>query len=235
MGKIRTVKKTNYSIISNNVLWDKRLSVKARFVLIFCLSLADGWEYNVIGLAKSMNVSHPTVTAALRELEQYGYLTREQLKDENGKFNGVDYVFIECPESEPYAKKPCAKKLHTENLHAENCMQLNTNKLNTKELNTNSIITSQDGKDAVAAYMQHIHPTPSSTMVEKINDLANEVGADIFIKACDEAERYNKRSLAYVEAVALDMKNGSGRKPNQPIEDYWAYMLKGVEDGDKQN
>lgn len=235
MGKIRTVKDTNYSVISNAILWDKRLSPKARFILIFCLSLADSWEYNVIGLASSIGISSDAIVKGLKELELYGYLERKQLFDERKKFAGYDYMFYEKSKVDGHSDLPYTEKPYTENTYTEKPPQLNTNKLNTKELNTNSIITSQDGKDAVAAYMQHIHPTPSSTMVEKINDLANEVGADIFIKACDEAERYNKRSLAYVEAVALDMKNGSGRKPNQPIEDYWAYMLKGVEDGDKQN
>lgn len=237
MGKIRRAKDAKYSIVAKEILWDKRLSVKARFILIFCLSLADGWEYNVNGLATSIGISNDSIIKGLKELEQNGYLERKQLFDERKKFAGYDYVFYEESKVVDEGILSYTEKSNSTKTYSTNQQQLNNKELNNKELNTkdNNIIVTEK-PDAVQWFMEHIHPTPSSSLVEKINDLANDVGLSIFKEACEIAEHNGKRNLAYVEGVAMNIKAGNvfEKKPQQNT-DYWSFMLEGVkEDGDKQ-
>lgn len=97
MGVIITRKTNNFSIVSKDILWDKRLSTKARFLLIFCLSLAENWEFSVKGLAYATGAGLTTIRTSIMELEKIGYLRREQAKHSNGRFGTTNYVFYETP------------------------------------------------------------------------------------------------------------------------------------------
>ena len=50
MAKIRVNKTTNYTIMSNVFLRDKRLSLKAKGLLALMFSLPEEWNYSVDGL-----------------------------------------------------------------------------------------------------------------------------------------------------------------------------------------
>ena len=51
MAILKKEKKTNYTIISNNIFKDKSLSLKAKGLLCLMLSLPDMWEFTEQGLA----------------------------------------------------------------------------------------------------------------------------------------------------------------------------------------
>ena len=87
---IRSQKIKNYSVMSNIPLRDKRLSLKARGLIAFCLTLPDDWEYNIKGLANVIGVGKDAVASALKELEKTGYLEREQNRDKNGRLTTID-------------------------------------------------------------------------------------------------------------------------------------------------
>ena len=137
MGAIRTIKETDFSVIANDILWDSRLSPKARFILIFCLSVADNWEFNVEGLSTCIGITNGAINAGLQELEKACYLKRTRLKGDKGRLAGYDYTFYEKPfdnykvPRKPYIEKPYMDKPYIEKPYMENQVLLNTNKLNT--------------------------------------------------------------------------------------------------------
>lgn len=111
MAQIRVEKDKNFSIVSNEILRDTSLSIKARFILVFCLSLSDSWEYNIKGLATVIGVGVDTISAGLKELESHGYLERKRVRDEKGRLKNVEYILREKPKREkPILENPILDK-----------------------------------------------------------------------------------------------------------------------------
>lgn len=127
---IRINKTKNYTVMSNYHLHEKDMSLKAKGLLSLMLSLPVDWDYSIDGLIKLSKDGKDSVTAAILELEKFGYLVRTQAKDKSGRFSGYDYDVYENPMTgEPL----------TENPLTENPTQLNTNNQNNKEQNTKII------------------------------------------------------------------------------------------------
>ena len=61
------------------------------------LSLPEDWQYSVKGLTAIVKEGESAVKSALQELEQHGYLRRTEIRTESGKFQGLEYIFLEYP------------------------------------------------------------------------------------------------------------------------------------------
>ena len=103
MGKLINVIRDKYSIIPNEVFWDKRLDYRSRGLLCTIFSLPNGWEFSVRGLVELVtqhDESGVSVTPrgegdkAIRAAVHYfpqKVLERTPTKDNKGKFTGYDY------------------------------------------------------------------------------------------------------------------------------------------------
>ena len=137
MAKITVQHKQDYTVLKNNMFRDKNLSLKARGLLATMLSLPKDWDYTTQGLTKILKDGEASIRSALKELERAHYLKRVRVKDELGKFSGIEYVLYEIPHVDnPYEENP-----HVENPHVDNRGQLNKYISNKKELNTNELNT----------------------------------------------------------------------------------------------
>lgn len=74
MSVIRVNKTKNYTVMSNEHLKDKRLSLKAKGLLSVMLSLPDTWDYSISGLVAICKESETAVKSTLNELKSCGYL-----------------------------------------------------------------------------------------------------------------------------------------------------------------
>ena len=106
MATIRVEKSKDFSIVSNAVLRDKRLSLRTRGLLVFCLSLSDTWEYSIKGLAAATGESEGKIGNCLKELEATGYLTRTRIRDKKGRMMSVDYTLWESPQAQKNDTQP---------------------------------------------------------------------------------------------------------------------------------
>ena len=141
MATIRVIKDKNFTVMSNVHLHDTRLSLKAVGLLSKLLSLKDDWEYSVEGLTRICKEGKDAITAALKELEACGYLTRRQTHDAGGKLSGMEYLIYETPQEvtvdglsvngSPLTDYPSTGKPSTEKPLTENPPQLNTKQVNT--------------------------------------------------------------------------------------------------------
>lgn len=96
MGLIKLV--NNWTQVPNTWLKDKNLSYKGLGILCKLQSLPDDWEFSVKGMAAIMNDGVDSVRSGIKELEELGYLTREDRKrDDEGHFKGGDWVLHERP------------------------------------------------------------------------------------------------------------------------------------------
>ena len=91
------VEKTkNYTIMSNYHLRDKNLSLKAKGLLSFMLSLPEDWDYSLNGLCAICKESEGAIKSTLRELKDNGYLIIEKVRGEKGYFE-YNYIIYEHP------------------------------------------------------------------------------------------------------------------------------------------
>lgn len=115
---IRLERKGGFTVLPTAMLRDPRLGLKTKGLFAVMLSLPDGWEYSVSGLAHINGVGRDTIRNALKELEEAGYLTRERTHGEGGKFAGNVYVIreesaIPLPSSENPAMEEPSSDLPT--------------------------------------------------------------------------------------------------------------------------
>jgi Helix-turn-helix domain len=82
----------NFTIVSNKLIRDSRLSLKARGLACWLLSHRDDFSLTVTRIAQLNECGTDQVSRALAELESLGYLVREQGKDpETGQFEKMIY------------------------------------------------------------------------------------------------------------------------------------------------
>ena len=98
----RVQKNANYTTMSNYHLKDKRLSYKAKGLLSVILSLPEGWDYSLKGLACISDDGVDGVRGGIRELEKFGYITRSvQTRNKRGQLSANEYLVYENPEQNP--------------------------------------------------------------------------------------------------------------------------------------
>ena len=111
MAVFNVHKTRDFTVMSNYHLRDRELSCKACGLLSKMLSLPDTWDYTTRGLAAICKDGVDSISSALRELEQRGYLVRTQVRDERGRIADVRYDIYETPQEHT----PDTAEPHTEN------------------------------------------------------------------------------------------------------------------------
>jgi hypothetical protein len=100
MAVIRVEKTKNYTGMSNHHLRDKNLSLRAKGLLSFMLSLPEGWDYSEMGLAACLKENRGAIRTVLKELEDCRYLSRDRERKANGTLGGTIYTVYEKPMAE---------------------------------------------------------------------------------------------------------------------------------------
>lgn len=98
MAIFRVKKTKDFTVMSNHHLRNVELSLKAKGLLSLMLSLPENWDYTTKGLASICKDGVDSISTALKELEQHGYLTRYRLRGENGQLGGIEYTVHEIPQ-----------------------------------------------------------------------------------------------------------------------------------------
>lgn len=83
--------------IQNDAVRDERLSLAARGLLVFMLSMTDSWGFSVSGLAQALKISRPTVIRYIKELQAAGYVSIEKEQNKLGQFSGKSWTVYEIP------------------------------------------------------------------------------------------------------------------------------------------
>lgn len=97
MAVFRVEKTRNYTVMSNQHLRDRALSLKAKGLLSLMLSLPEDWDYTTRGLARICRDGLDSICATVRELEGAGYIVRKRERRADGTLGGIEYTILEQP------------------------------------------------------------------------------------------------------------------------------------------
>lgn len=136
--------KKDYTVLSNHHLRNVKLSLKAKGLLTLMLSLPDNWDFSLRGLASICADGVDAIGTGVKELENEGYVTREQKRNSMGRLEKAEYIVRELPVKEnrtdtgfsPQRENPVTVNPDTEKPLPENHAQLSIKELNTKKTNT---------------------------------------------------------------------------------------------------
>ncbi len=153
MPVFRVSKNRDFTVIANSVFKDRRLSAKAKGILVEMLSLPENWDYTLKGLTTLFSDGIDSIRQGIKELEENGYIVRERKRDARGRLGGMEYVIYETPEkavenivensspeqSAPMIAEP-TEDIPAQDESAENKAMLykELNKSRTKESNTHA-------------------------------------------------------------------------------------------------
>jgi len=150
MAVFRVEKTKDFTIMSNHHLRNVSLSLKAKGLISLMLSLPEDWDYTTKGLARICKDGVDSICATLKELEKHGYLTRQRIRNENGRLGDIEYIIHEQPVGEktgegislppklenPEQVNPKQAKPDLEKPDPEKLAQLNTQESKTEKSNT---------------------------------------------------------------------------------------------------
>lgn len=74
-------KKHSYTVLSNSVIRDERLSWKARGIFAYLMSLPDDWTFRQVEIVKHSPDGRAALRAGLKELQKYKYLSVSRERD----------------------------------------------------------------------------------------------------------------------------------------------------------
>lgn len=88
----------HYTVLQNEIIRDRRLSWRARGILIYLLSQPENWKTTAAHLTSVGQEGRDAVRIALTELETVGYLRRQKHQDDRGRWSTATYVY-DCPQN----------------------------------------------------------------------------------------------------------------------------------------
>ena len=94
---IRVQKQSNFVIVSRYPLEDERLSWEARGLYSFLLAKPDNWTISLTNLKNSSPSGLDKAKRILKELINFKYVEKHDVRNENGQFSYPEYTIYELP------------------------------------------------------------------------------------------------------------------------------------------
>lgn len=148
MSVLRVNKTKDFTVMSNYHFRDKRISLKAKGLLSQILSLPEGWNYSITGLASINKENETAIETALKELRKFGYVKISKRMPNETESGRIEYTYdiYEQPQEIQESEKQGVEILPLEIQGVENRPQYNTKESNTNISNTNNKSASRNSK-----------------------------------------------------------------------------------------
>lgn len=121
-----------YTQIPNSWARDERLGYRARGILLLLMSHQDGWKISLEHLANDGPDGITAVRTAIHQLQEFGYLKRNQIRNDKNQIEGSEWI-LNDPFEQP---EPQLENLMLGNLE-ENLMLGNQTLKNTSYIENN--------------------------------------------------------------------------------------------------
>jgi len=86
-----------YTVIDNTSINDKRISAKAKGILLYLISKPDNWYVTLPNLVSSFTDGTRSIRTGIKELIKFGYISRSHYRSDNGQFVFYEYSVFEQP------------------------------------------------------------------------------------------------------------------------------------------
>ena len=99
MAKLKKVWSGKFTMISNEIFEDWRLSYKEIGLYCNMMKFPDDWDFSIRNLADRHKEKRDAVKTGIDHLLEIGYISREERQNrrEKGRFGSFDYVIYEDP------------------------------------------------------------------------------------------------------------------------------------------
>lgn len=205
----RVHKDNNFVMLDKGFLANTKLSLKAKGLLAYVLSLPDDWVIYTEEIAKHHKDGKAAVLSAFKELEEQGHVKRERVRDTNGQLKGYKTTVYEMPLTEnrlsevgktEVGKTEVGKSSTTKNYSTKNDFTKN-------DLTNISTTTGENEFQQLAdLYTSKINQNLQAVYEFLEADL-NEFGLDLLIEAINEAALSNIRNYKYVRGILNGWKD----------------------------
>lgn len=115
-----TIKKfdVGFTQVSNIILNDNQISLKAKGLFAYLFSKPDDWEFHISAMEKELKEKRDAILSTVNELIEHNYITRKQKND--GKFGGILYEFVLPHTENPHTENPYTDNPDTNNIYNNN-------------------------------------------------------------------------------------------------------------------
>ena len=97
---------SHFTVFSNAIIRDTRLSYKARGILLDLLSRPDNWRISAEGLAEMGIDGRDAIMSGLKELRDLGYIVTQRSQNEKGLWTTESVVYDQPKAGFPSSDKP---------------------------------------------------------------------------------------------------------------------------------
>ena len=87
----------HYSQIPNDLARNSDISLAAKGLYVYLSSHREGWSMSTERVGEALGVHRNTIAKYVKELEKSGYLEKDLVKDELGKYEGIEYTIHSMP------------------------------------------------------------------------------------------------------------------------------------------
>ena len=171
MPKLRKLATENYTVISNAIFRDEKLKAIDRGILGTMLSLADGWDFSIRGLAHIMPDGETAIAHSLKRIEKAHYLFRKRIY-KDGRIADWEYIISDKPMDELFAEEETEKvsassaSIHKQDIFLHNLDEdsLNVGNLDVENQDVenphgNKIKNNKISKDKISSDKVSINPS----------------------------------------------------------------------------
>lgn len=149
MALLKNKTQGSYVIVNKAITSDKELCLKDRGMLVTLHALPDEWNLTVKGMESILPDGREAITAALKSLEEKGYLVKRQVRNKRGKFAYNEFEVFDRPKL-PITGNPLTDKPVTDKPLTENPQQYNNNKKNNNK--NNKLNNKKGSKKSIPSY-----------------------------------------------------------------------------------
>ena len=226
MPTMRVEKTRNYTVMANHHLRNKALSLKAKGLLSYMLSLPEDWNYKLSGLATSCKDGLDSVRQAVSELDSHGYVVRSRIRDTRGRLRDTEYVVYESPVpvkpalDEPIEEKPAQEEPVLENPTLENPALGDPTLLNTNRPTIQKPKTQIQNTHEPIPYPSNPYPINHSASLRET--VRENIGYNVLV----HDERFGKERLDEIVDLITETLCSSRETISVAGDDYPAELVK---------
>ncbi len=207
---IRRKVTTNFTVLDNALILDKRLSWKALGLLTFLLSLPPDFKLRLNHLSKQRSTGRDATRSGLKELEDTGYLLISIERHLDGKFACTTWTVSDRPycETKTHATQPRSENPKPAEQEADNPTTAKppprkptlTSTTNKKELTLQKTTTTREAGEKSSLL---IFPSVGVKELTSLEKIIATVPAEIQQDFLDEIEGKRQKGTLRSGAIAL--------------------------------